>query len=80
MENKIEQFITEAEIVPVILSGGSGSRIWPLSRSSFPKQYLNLDENNKYSLLQNTYLRLMGLENLRNTIIISHAKQRFIVA
>ena len=80
MENKIEQFIPELEIVPVILSGGSGSRLWPLSRSSFPKQYLNLDEENKYSLLQNTYLRLMGLENLRNTIIISHAKQRFIVA
>lgn len=80
MENKIEQFITELEIVPVILSGGSGSRIWPLSRSSFPKQYLNLDEENKYSLLQNTYLRLNGLENLSNPIIISNAEQRFIVA
>ncbi len=80
MENKIEQFITEAEIVPVILSGGSGSRLWPLSRSSFPKQYLNLDENNKYSLLQNTYLRLKGIKNLRNPIIISNAEQRFIVA
>lgn len=63
MENKIEQFITELEIVPVILSGESGSRLWPLSRTSFPKQYLNLDEENKYSLLQNTYLRLNGLEN-----------------
>ena len=32
------------KIIPVILSGGSGSRLWPLSRASYPKQYLNLDE------------------------------------
>ena len=51
-------------IIPIIMCGGSGSRLWPLSRSSFPKQYLNLDENNKYSLLQNTYLRLKGIKNV----------------
>jgi len=54
------------KILPVILAGGSGKRLWPLSRASFPKQYLNPIENNKYSLLQNTFLRLEGLENLED--------------
>ena len=68
------------DLVPVILSGGSGSRLWPLSRESFPKQYLNLDQDNNLSLLQNTYLRLKGLKNLQDPIIISNQNQRFLVA
>ena len=68
------------DIIPVILSGGSGTRLWPLSRASYPKQYLNLEENNNSSLLQNTYLRLKGLDNLKSPIIISNEEQRFIVA
>lgn len=67
------------KIVPVILSGGSGSRLWPLSKPEFPKQYLNFDENNKYSLLQNTIKRLNGLKNLDNPLIICNEEQRFIV-
>ena len=47
---------TNLDLIPVILSGGSGTRLWPLSRASFPKQYLNLDDQNKFSLLQNTYM------------------------
>ena len=39
-------------IIPIILSGGSGSRLWPLSRESFPKQYLSLNSKNNNSLLQ----------------------------
>ena len=74
MNNLIE------DLIPVILSGGSGSRLWPLSRASYPKQYLNLDENNNFSLLQNTFLRLKGLNKLREPIIISNEEQRFIVA
>ena len=66
------------ELIPVILSGGCGSRLWPLSRSSYPKQYHNLENN--YSLLQNTYLRLKGINNLENPIIICNDEQRFIVA
>ena len=69
-----------SDLIPVILSGGSGSRLWPLSRSSLPKQYLNLDEKNDLSLLQNTYLRLKGIQNLKDPIIISNEEQRFIVA
>ena len=80
MENKNEQSITKEELIPVILSGGSGSRLWPLSRSTYPKQYLSLNEINKFSLLQNTYLRLKGLKNLSNPLIISNEEQRFIVA
>ena len=75
-----EKLIPNTDLIPVILSGGSGSRLWPLSRSSYPKQYLNLDENNRFSLLQNTFLRLKGLDNLRDPIIITNEDQRFIVA
>ncbi len=80
MEKVSDQLISDKELIPVILSGGSGSRLWPLSRSSYPKQYLNLDKKNNFSLLQNTYLRLEGLENLSNPIIISNQEQRFIVS
>ena len=79
MANINDPSISNIELIPVILSGGKGSRLWPLSRSSYPKQYLNLNENNKFSLLQNTYLRLKGLNNLKNPIIISNEEQRFIV-
>ena len=68
------------DLIPVILSGGSGSRLWPLSRASYPKQYLNLDDNNDFSLLQNTYLRLNEINNLSAPIIICNEDQRFIVA
>ena len=44
------------KIVPIILAGGNGSRLWPLSRKSFPKQFLNLLDD-KYTLLQKTYKR-----------------------
>ena len=68
------------DLIPVILSGGSGSRLWPLSRASYPKQYLNLDDKNDFSLLQNTYLRLNEINNLVAPIIICNEDQRFIVA
>lgn len=66
-------------IVPVILAGGSGTRLWPLSRSSYPKQFLRL--LNEYSLLQNTLLRLknLGLPFVA-PIIICGEEHRFIVA
>ena len=80
MANINDQSISKIELIPVILSGGKGSRLWPLSRSSFPKQYLNLNENNQFTLLQNTYLRLKGLNDLKNPIIISNEEQRFIAS
>ena len=50
------------KIVPIILAGGSGSRLWPLSRKSFPKQFINLLDN-KHSMLQETYKRIENLKS-----------------
>ncbi len=72
--------ITEHSIIPVILSGGSGTRLWPLSRESYPKQFLALDSRTKKTLLQKTYERLIGLEGLENPILICNEDHRFIVA
>jgi mannose-1-phosphate guanylyltransferase / mannose-6-phosphate isomerase len=47
------------QIIPVILSGGSGTRLWPLSRRQYPKQYLPLVGDN--TVLQETMLLLNGL-------------------
>ena len=80
MDNPNKHKRKPRKILPVILSGGIGSRLWPLSRNSFPKQYLNLENDNEFSLLQNTYLRLKGLENLDYPLIICNEEQRFIVA
>mgnify|MGYP005633092347 FL=1 len=66
------------KIFPVILSGGSGKRLWPISRKQFPKQYQNL--TGRHSMLQETVLRLQGIENLANPIIICNVEHRFIVA
>ena len=68
------------KIQPVILSGGTGTRLWPLSRECYPKQYLKLYENNNFTLLQNTYLRVKDLPNLELPIIICNEEQRFITA
>ena len=65
-------------IIPVILSGGSGTRLWPLSRKQYPKQYLSLAGDN--TMLQETILRLSGLDNLADPIIICNADHRFLVA
>ena len=68
------------QVVPVILCGGSGTRLWPLSRESFPKQYLSINSSNKKSLLQKTRERIIGLKNLTNPILICNEEHRFIVA
>ncbi|SHN93993.1 sugar phosphate nucleotidyltransferase, partial [bacterium endosymbiont of Bathymodiolus sp. 5 South] len=65
-------------IIPVILSGGHGTRLWPLSRKQYPKQYLPLVGDN--TMLQETILRLNGLDNLANPIIVCNAEHRFLVA
>ena len=66
------------KIIPVILSGGSGTRLWPLSRKQYPKQYLPLAGVN--SMFQETILRLDGLDNLTDPIIICNVDHRFLVA
>ena len=64
-------------IVPVILSGGSGTRLWPLSRKHHPKQYLNLI-NNDSTLFQDTVLRLP--KDVGKPLVICNEEHRFVVA
>ncbi len=67
-------------INPVILCGGYGTRLWPLSRKSFPKQFLKLNSESQYSLLQQTQNRIKNLKNFSNPILICNEEHRFIVA
>lgn len=67
----------ENGLIPVIMSGGSGTRLWPLSRHARPKQFLTL--TSAYSLLQETVLRLQGL-NTEQPIVICNEDHRFLVA
>ena len=64
-------------ILPVILSGGVGTRLWPLSREAYPKQMIALYD--QHSLLQNTLLRLAGLEHSAPIVVCNH-EHRFLVA
>ena len=66
------------KIYPLILSGGSGSRLWPLSREEYPKQLLPL--LNPTSMLQDTILRLEGLDELEDPIVVCNEAHRFLVA
>ena len=67
-------------INPVILCGGYGTRLWPLSRKSFPKQFLKLNSESQYSLLQQTQNRIKNIKNFSNPILICNEEHRFIVA
>ena len=67
-------------IVPVILAGGSGTRLWPLSRQSYPKQFLHLVDQ-QYTMLQLTLKRLENLsQQVLPPIIVCNENHRFIVA
>ena len=65
-------------IVPVILLGGSGTRLWPVSRKNHPKQFLNLTGDQ--TLLQATLSRLDDIESLDSSIIICNEEHRFTTA
>ncbi len=66
-------------IHPVILCGGSGTRLWPLSRKSYPKQFLDLTGSG-FSMLQQTLQRLQGLQDLSAPIVVCNQDNRFLVA
>ncbi len=68
-------------LIPVILSGGSGTRLWPLSREQYPKQFLPLV--GEHTMIQDTALRLRGLEGAGTVgapIVVCNEQHRFMVA
>ena len=65
-------------IIPVVLAGGSGTRLWPLSRQHYPKQLLKLFGDT--TMLQQTILRLSGLADLASPIVVCNVEHRFMVA
>jgi mannose-1-phosphate guanylyltransferase / mannose-6-phosphate isomerase len=67
-------------LVPVILCGGTGTRLWPLSRATYPKQYWALAGQGEETLLQQTQQRLAGLPGLAPPLLICNEDHRFIVA
>ncbi len=65
-------------IIPIILAGGSGTRLWPLSRTHYPKQLLKLFGD--VTMLQQTLLRLKGIPDLAAPIVVCNEEHRFMVA
>ena len=65
-----------SKIQPVILAGGTGSRLWPLSRELYPKQLLNLTED--CSLLQTTLKRVMAIPEVLPPVVVVGETHRFI--
>jgi mannose-1-phosphate guanylyltransferase/mannose-6-phosphate isomerase len=65
-------------LIPVILSGGAGTRLWPLSREMYPKQLLAL--TGKQTMLQDTGARLAGIAGAQPAIVVCNEAHRFIVA
>ncbi|WP_416406664.1 mannose-1-phosphate guanylyltransferase/mannose-6-phosphate isomerase [Prochlorococcus marinus] len=68
------------KIIPIILCGGSGSRLWPLSRASFPKQFLEINKEEPISFFQRTISRFKNYESIGDPIVICNEEHRFIVA
>jgi mannose-1-phosphate guanylyltransferase/mannose-6-phosphate isomerase len=82
-ENLNKSLITSnMKVQPVILSGGAGTRLWPLSREQYPKQLLSF--HGEHTLLQQTVQRLDGLSRLvgqvEEPIIVCNEQHRFLVA
>lgn len=65
-------------LIPVILAGGSGTRLWPLSRELYPKQLMPLI--GQQTMIQDTLSRLVGLPNIHDPIVICNENHRFMVA
>jgi mannose-1-phosphate guanylyltransferase / mannose-6-phosphate isomerase len=74
----MERMTERVKIRPVLLCGGTGSRLWPLSREGYPKQFLAL--GSERSLLQDTALRVADPERFAAPIIVCNYEHRFLVA
>lgn len=66
------------KLIPVLLSGGSGTRLWPLSREGYPKQFLALAGD--HSMLQATWLRIAPLAGEQAPLVVTNENHRFMVA
>ncbi|SHO61828.1 Nucleotidyl transferase, partial [Pseudoxanthobacter soli DSM 19599] len=65
-------------VTPVVLSGGTGTRLWPLSREAYPKQLLPL--TSERTLIQETVRRCADPALYRSPVIITNAEHRFVIA
>lgn len=70
--------MTKPSLVPVILSGGSGTRLWPLSRKLYPKQFIPLRDEK--SLFQATVERVLKLDGVNNVLVVCNDEHRFMAA
>jgi mannose-1-phosphate guanylyltransferase/mannose-6-phosphate isomerase len=68
------------KIYPVILSGGSGTRLWPLSRARYPKQFIRFFDHQSASFLQATATRLGGAEGFEAPTLLANNDHRFLVS
>lgn len=62
----------------IILAGGSGTRLWPLSRDKFPKQFIKL-QGKEHSLFQKTFIRSLLLANVDDIYVVTNIKYKFLV-
>ena len=70
--------VSETTLIPVVLSGGAGTRLWPLSRELYPKQLLPL--TGPHTMLQDTLRRLAGLDRPQPPVVVCNEAHRFLVA
>ncbi|MFC3716973.1 mannose-1-phosphate guanylyltransferase/mannose-6-phosphate isomerase [Luteimonas soli] len=68
----------DLRLLPVLLSGGSGTRLWPLSREAYPKQFLPLA--GEHTMLQDTWQRVAGLAAGAAPIVVANEEHRFLAA
>ena len=66
----------KSPLVPVLLCGGSGTRLWPLSRSSYPKQFVEFQKGQ--TLFKSTLKRVASLSNVSNPIVVCNKDHRFL--
>ena len=65
-------------IVPVIMSGGAGSRLWPLSREAFPKPFISLPDGE--TLIRKTYARVAGLPDVSRVVTVTNRELMFLTS